>query len=134
MAWCYYCRRYTVNGQCPDCGRIYEFPGKKYDFYGKEIKDTSKSSSSRKSSSSSSYKSSSSSSYASYELDERYGSFAVGFWLALAISFGSIIIASKKEKPNMKRGAIIGTIVWGIVILHAVTILLAVLNENINLL
>lgn len=23
--WCNYCHRYTVNGQCPSCGRIYVF-------------------------------------------------------------------------------------------------------------
>ena len=103
MAWCYYCRNHTVNGRCPNCNRLYEFPGKKYDYYGKEIKSTSTSSSSSKSSSSSFYKGSSLSSYASYKVDEMYGSFAVGFWLALAISFGSIIIASKKEKPNMHK-------------------------------
>lgn len=38
MAWCYYCRRYTVNGRCPDCGRLYQDPNKNYDFYRKESK------------------------------------------------------------------------------------------------
>lgn len=128
MAWCYYCRRYTVNGQCPDCGRIYEFPGKKYDFYGHEIVEkkpepTKKSSSTKPSKTYTVYVG------GNYK-DE--GSLMGGFFLALLISFGAIIIASKTEKREMKRGAITGTIVWGIVILHAVTILLAVLNVNIN--
>ena len=41
MARCVYCRRYTVNGRCPVCNRMYEEPNKRYDFYGKEIKPKS---------------------------------------------------------------------------------------------
>ena len=127
MAWCYYCRRYTVNGQCPCCNRIYQFPGKKYDFYGREIKESKPNSTS----SSSSFKSGKTYTVHvdGYYKDE--GSVMAGFFLALPISFGAIIIASKIEKREMKRGAIIGTIVWGIVIIHVITILLAVYNENL---
>ena len=103
MAWCYYCRRYTVNGRCPDCGRLYEDPNKKYDFYGKEIK-------------------SSSSSKSSGSLGSVSSGFMGGFWLGIVISFFAIIIARKKENREMKRGAIVGTIINAILVTHIITV------------
>ena len=126
MAWCYYCRRYTVNGQCPNCGRIYETPGKKYDFYGKEIKENNPPKKKSSSSSSSSYSSSRSSGY--YYSDNE-GSAAGGFFLALLISFFAIIIASAQDKREMKKGAIAGTIVWGVIVLHVITIFWATFSN-----
>lgn len=129
MAWCYYCRRHTVNGRCPKCGRMYGEPNKSYDYYGKEIKSKSSSSSSSSSSYSSGGYSTSSGEYSGY-YDEQEGSVASGFFLALPISFFAIIIAAKMDKSNMKKGAIIGTIVWAIVLLHVVAILLAIFYEH----
>ena len=129
MAWCYYCRRHTVNGRCPKCGRMYGEPNKSYDYYGKEKKSKSSSSSSSSSSYSSGGYSTSSGGYSGY-YDELEGSVASGFFLALPISFFAIIIATKMDKSNMKKGAIIGTIVWAIVLLHVVPILLAIFYEH----
>ena len=120
MAWCYYCRCYTVNGQCPHCGRIYQDPNKNYDFYGNEIKQKNNGDSKKKSSSSSpSYQRRS---YSVYE--GTGGSFAGGFWLAIGISFIAIIIAASINKPRMKKGAIVGTIVGAVVALHIASILI----------
>ena len=105
---------------------MYGEPNKSYDYYGKEIK--SKSSSSSSSYSSGGY-STSSGGYSGY-YDEREGSVASGFFLALPISFFAIIIAAKMDKSNMKKGAIIGTIVWAIVLLHVVAILFAIFYEH----
>ena len=126
MAWCYYCRRYTVNGQCPNCGRIYEFPGKRYDFYGHEIpekKTTTKKSSSYSSSSSRSSSSSYSSSSSTYVAGDHY--FAGGFWLAMAISFGAILIANARGNRKMRNGAILGTIIQAVVITEFVLIIIS---------
>lgn len=132
MAWCYYCRAYTVNGRCPNCNRMYQEPNKNYDFYGKEIKNKPQTSSNKSSSGFNRRTYVSSGSYYGASYKDEHGSFAAGFWLSLPISFIAIIIASKKQKPEMKKGAIVGTIIWGIVILHIVTILLAIFNININ--
>ena len=115
MAWCNYCRCYTVNGQCPHCGRIYQDPNKNYDFYGNEIKQKKSESSKKKSESSS---------YSDYAYDDDEGSFAGGFWLAIPISFIAIIIASAINKPRMRKGAIVGTIVGAVVALHIASILI----------
>lgn len=103
MAWCYYCRRYTVNGRCPDCGRLYQDPNKNYDFYGKEIKSSSSSKSNGSQVSVSS-------------------SFMGGFWLGFVISGFAIIIAHKKQNREMKRGAIVGTIINAVLVTHLVTV------------
>ena len=109
MAWCYYCRRYTVNGRCPACNRMYEEPGKSYDFYGKEIKKQS-SATTRKTSSSEPI----------YYSDP---SFARGVWLGIAINFGAIIIAKKTGRVAM-GGAILGTVLNSVFLLHVFSILL----------
>ena len=108
MAWCYYCRRYTVNGRCPVCNRMYEEPGKNYDFYGKEIKRKPEPKRSGKSSGESSY---------SDPL------FARGFWLGIAINFGAIIIAKKTGRVRM-AGAITGMVINSVLTLHILGILL----------
>lgn len=118
MAWCNYCRCYTVNGQCPHCGRIYQDPNKNYDFYGNEIKQKKSESSKKKSDS---YHGRT---YSDYAYDDDEGSFAGGFWLAIPISFISIIIASAINKPRMRKGAIVGTIVGAVVALHIASILI----------
>lgn len=115
MAWCNYCRCYTVNGQCPHCGRIYQDPNKNYDFYGNEIKQKKSESSKKKSESRT---------YSDYAYDDDEGSFAGGFWLAIPISFIAIIIASAINKPRMRKGAIVGTIVGAVVALHIASILI----------
>lgn len=108
MAWCYYCRRYTVNGRCPVCNRMYEEPNKRYDFYGNEIKEkkpkTSKSSSS------------SSEGYA-----DPY--FWPAFWMGIGMNFGAIIIAAKTNKKKLP-GAIVGAIINTIFTVHIITILI----------
>lgn len=98
MAWCYYCKTYTVNGQCPKCGRIYQDPNKSYDFYGKE-KPSSGSGSAGISVSHDGWK---------------------GFWLGFAINFGAIIITVKRNR-RMLAGAIVGTIANTILITNIVT-------------
>lgn len=120
--WCNYCRCYTVNGQCPKCGRIYvsnngSSTSKKTETKSKSYSRISTSSTDT-----------STSAYASYKNPD--GSFAAGFWLALAINFIAIIIASKKDKPITKKGAIVGTIISSIIILHVITIIIAVMNNN----
>lgn len=112
MAWCYYCRRYTVNGRCPICNRMYEEPGKKYDFYGKEIKPNPP----KKSSTS---KSSSSSSGTSYS--NPY--FWPGFFLGLGINFGAIMIAKHKNK-KMLSGAITGMVINSIITIQVIIVLI----------
>ena len=109
MAWCYYCRRYTVNGRCPVCNRMYEEPNKRYDFYGKEIKE--KPQPKRSSSSSSTYQSESS----------IY--FWRGFFLGLGTNWGAIFIARKVNR-KMMGGAITGAIVSTILIVHIASILI----------
>lgn len=122
MAWCNYCRCYTVNGQCPNCGRIYQDPNKNYDFYGNEIKQKKSESSKKKSeSSSSSYHGRT---YSDYAYDDDEGSFAGGFWLAIPISFIAIIIASAINKPRMRKGAILGTIIGAVFALHIAGIII----------
>ena len=106
--WCYYCRRYTVNGQCPSCGRTYVF-------------------NSNSNSSSSNEKSSISFSVSYSEAD---GSFAAGFWLAIVISFFAIIIANAKGKKRMRTGAIVGTIIGAVAILQIVSIILYGIYNN----
>ena len=106
--WCNYCRRYTVNGQCPSCGRIYVF-------------------NSNSNSSSSNEKASISFSDTYSEAD---GSFAAGFWLAIVISFFAIIIANAKGKKRMRTGAIVGTIIGAIAILQIVSIILYGIYNN----
>ena len=98
--WCNYCRRYTVNGQCPSCGRIYN--------------TNSSSSGSKDSGSTISW----SESYSASE-----GSFVAGFWLGIVISFFAIIIANAKEKRRMRTGAIVGTIVGAVVIFQIVSVI-----------
>ena len=121
MAWCYYCRRYTVNGQCPNCGRIYEFPGKRYDFYGHEIPD--KPAPKKKSSTSSTSSNYTKSSSSNYIPGDHY--FAGGFWLAIAISFGAIIIANARGNRKMRNGAIVGTIIQAVILTEIVLIILS---------
>ena len=104
MAWCYYCHRYTVNGRCPNCNRMYEEPGKKYDFYGKEIK---------------SQPASKPSSGGRYNID-----YSNGVWLGIAINFFAIIIAHKKDNHDMKKGAILGTILNSIFLTHIIIVLI----------
>lgn len=101
MAWCPYCRKYTVNGRCPNCNRMYTEPNKNYDFYGNEIKSTS-----------------SGSSGITYTSDPYFWG---AFWLGVAINFGAIIIAKNKNR-KMLKGAIIGTVVNSIFTLHVLTI------------
>ena len=108
MAWCYYCRRYTVNGRCPVCNRMYEEPNKRYDFYGKEIKP--KTQNNRKSSTNSSKSSSSGYSSSSYSYSSGPG-FWSGFWLGIAINFGALIIAIKTHHSSMRNGAIVGMVI-----------------------
>ena len=119
MAWCYYCRRYTVNGQCPNCGRIYEFPGKRYDFYGREIVEKKPEKKKSSSSSSSTHAHTSS----NYVPGDHY--FAGGFWLAMAISFGAILIANARGNRKMRNGAIVGTIVQAVLITEFVLIIIS---------
>lgn len=109
MAWCYYCRCYTVNGRCPKCNRMYTEPNKNYDFYGKEIKSNNNSTNSKGSKSS----------------GERLSSsdFRRGFWLGIGVCFFSIIIA-KKHNRKLLKGAITGTIISGIFYIHVLIILL----------
>lgn len=117
--WCNYCRCYAVNGQCPKCGRIYVFPNSTPTSKKKEV------------SSSGYHKSTTthdSNLHAVYHNID--GSFAAGFWLAMAINFIAIIIASKRDKPLTKKGAIIGTIVSSVIILHVITIVIATLAYN----
>jgi len=109
-----------VNGQCPSCGRIYEFPGKQYDFNGKEIqKKTPKSSSS--SSHNSHNHSSSNTSYTgkSYSYVEQISNW--WFWLGLltgfSISFIGIIIGRRVNR-KMMAGAIVGTVLNAITIMQ----------------
>lgn len=106
-AWCSYCRRYTVNGQCPNCGRIYN--------------TNSSSSGSKDSGSTISW----SESYSASE-----GSFWAGFWLAIVINFFAIIIAHKKEKTRMRTGAIVGTIVGAVVIFQIVSVIVYGIYNN----
>ena len=103
MAWCPYCRKYTVNGRCPSCNRMYTEPNKSYDFYGKEIKSTS-------------------SSMGGIEPLPVSHDFKKGFWLGMGINFVSIIIA-KKHNRRLIKGAIVGTIISGIFYLHVIMIL-----------
>ncbi|MBR0439916.1 MAG: hypothetical protein IJK27_04115 [Bacilli bacterium] len=105
--WCNYCRRYTVNGQCPNCGRIYYI--------------NNSSSGSKDSGSTISW----SESYSASE-----GSFWAGFWLAIAINFFAIIIAHKKEKTRMRTGAIVGTIVGAIIIFQIVSVIVYGIYNN----
>lgn len=117
--WCNYCRCYAVNGQCPKCGRIYVFPNSAPASKKKEV------------SSSGYHKSTTthdSNLHAVYHNID--GSFAAGFWLAMAINFIAIIIASKRDKPLTKKGAIVGTIVSSIIILNVLTIIIATINHN----
>ena len=104
MAWCPYCRRYTVNGRCPNCNRMYTEPNKNYDFYGKEIKSSSNSSGGSATFTSTPY-------------------FWPGFWLGIAINFGAILIAKYKNR-KMLKGAIVGTILNSVFTLHIITILI----------
>ena len=115
MAWCYYCRCYTVNGRCPKCNRMYTEPNKNYDFYGKEIKSTSSKTSSNSS-------------------DEQLvsGNFARGFWLGIGICFFAIIIA-KKHNRKLLKGAITGTIISGIFYLHVVSIILLIVFKMLGI-
>ena len=115
MAWCYYCRRYTVNGQCPACGRIYQDPHKSYDFYGKEIKKQS-SATTRKTSSSE----------PTYYSDPKWGR---GFWLGIAINFGAIIIAKKTGRVRVS-GAIVGMVINSILTLHILGIYLSIMAQS----
>ena len=105
--WCNYCRRYTVNGQCPNCGRIYN--------------TNSSSSGSKDSGSTISWSESSSASE---------GSFAAGFWLGIVISFFAIIIANAKEKRRMRTGAIVGTIVGAVIIFQIVSVIVYGIYNN----
>ena len=107
--WCNYCRRYTVNGQCPKCGRIYNI--------------NSSSSGSKNSSSTISW----SEPYSASE-----GSFWAGFWLAVVINFFAIIIAHKKEKTRMRTGAIVGTIVGAIFISSIASLIVYGIYNNWN--
>ena len=88
MAWCYYCIRYAVNGRCPVCNRLYEGPGKSYDFNGKEIKKPSSSSSSKGTKD-------------AYDSDPL---FSRGVWLGIAINFGAIIIPKKTGRRQVVTG------------------------------
>ena len=105
--WCNYCRRYTVNGQCPNCGRIYN--------------TNSSSSGSKDSGSTISWSE-------SYSVSE--GSFVAGFWLGIVISFFAIIIANAKEKRRMRTGAIVGTIVGAVVIFQIVSVIVDGIYNN----
>ena len=102
MAWCPYCRRYTVNGRCPNCNRMYTEPNKNYDFYGKEIPSSPSQPGS-----------------ISLEADP---CFWPGFWLGIAINFGAIIIAKYKNR-QMLKGAIVGMVINSVFTLHVITIL-----------
>ena len=104
MAKCNYCRRYTVNGRCPSCNRMYGEPNKTYDYYGNEIKSSSPSSSSS----------------TVYYTDH---SFAKGFWLGILISFGAICVA-KRVNRKMVSGAITGTVINGVAITQIAMMLL----------
>ena len=108
--WCNYCHRYTVNGQCPSCGRIYVF-------------------NSNSNSSSSNEKASISFSDSYSEAD---GSFAAGFWLAIVISFFAIIIANAKGKKRMRTGAIVGTIIGAVAVLQIVSVIVYGIYNNWN--
>ena len=106
MAWCYYCRTYTVNGRCPKCNRMYQEPNKQYDFYGKEIKHDSSSST-------------------TITLPTSRD-FRRGFWLGMGICFFSIIIA-KKHNRKLLKGAITGTIISGLFYIHVLTIIIYII-------
>lgn len=45
-----------------------------------------------------------------------------GFWLGFVISGFAIIIAHKKQNREMKRGAIVGTIINAVLVTHLVTV------------
>ena len=120
--WCYYCRCYAVNGKCPKCGRFYEI--NKSSSTSKKTETKSKNYS--RISTPSTYDSTSA--YASYKNPD--GSFAAGFWLAMAINFIAIIIAIKRDKPITKEGAVVGTIISSIIILHVITIIVATINNS----
>ena len=107
MAWCNYCHCYTVNGRCPKCNRMYEEPNKKYDFYGKEIKEPQQEQ----------RKSTGRVTTAAVPINDGAGSFAGGLFLAFVINFIAIIIAVKIEKRRMRNGAIVGTIIGGVFLL-----------------
>ena len=115
MAWCYYCRRYTVNGRCPVCNRMYEEPNKKYDFYGREIKTSTPS------------KSTTSSKGGHYDLD-----YHNGVWLGIFINFPSIIIAHVKGNWRMKKGAILGTIINSIFLTHIIGVCIYIFTYNLD--
>ena len=112
MAWCYYCRRYTVNGRCPVCNRLYEEPGKSYDFYGKEIK-----------------KSPPPSSKGSKDTYDSDPLFSRGVWLGIAINFGAIIIAKKTGRVRV-GGAVLGTVLNSLFLLHVFGILLVLVAQQ----
>lgn len=107
MAWCYYCRCYTVNGRCPKCNRMYQDPNKKYDFYGKEIKESRQEQ----------RKSTERITTDAVPIYDGGGSFAGGLFLAFVINFIAIIIAVKIDKRRMRNGAIVGTIMGGVLLL-----------------
>ena len=107
MAWCYYCRTHTVNGKCPKCGRLYSLANKNYDYYGKEIKSSS----------------STSDSSIHYETDS---CFWPGFWLGIAINFGAIIIAKRKNE-KMLGGAITGMVINSIFIIHIISVIIFII-------
>ena len=80
---------------------MYEEPNKKYDFYGKEIKEPKQEQ----------RKSAGRATTAAVPIDDGAGSFAGGLFLAFVINFIAIIIAVKIEKRRMRNGAIVGTII-----------------------
>ena len=124
--WCNYCRCYVVNGQCPKCGRIYVFNNGATTSKKEERPTTT--TKYKRSSSTSSSTSNDDSLHAVYSNVD--GSFAAGFWLAMAINFIAIIIASKRDKPLTKKGAIVGTIISSVIMLHVIAIVIATLNNN----
>ena len=98
MAWCNYCRRYTVNGRCPSCGRQYEFP--------KNIVSTKEVAGS-----------------GPVEQTKVSRDFSKGFWLGIGTNFGALIMTRNKSR-QMKNGAIVGMIINSVFILHILSIII----------
>ena len=106
MAWCPYCRRYTVNGRCPSCNRQYDF--------SKSVVSSEKVPGS-----------------GPVEPFVSNKGFIKGFWLGIAINFGAIIIANKCNKSLLK-GAITGMIINSVFTLHILTTIIYIILYNLQ--
>ena len=95
MAWCYYCRRHTVNGRCPNCNRAYE-EKKQHDGINWANKKSS--------------------GYEGVSYSQG-SSFIGGFFLGLLINFPAIIIV-KRIGGKIVAGAIVGTVINSIALLQ----------------